>query len=219
MDFCVEDDQRRIFDVEMQKRNEGNIPKRMRFYQALLDAPLLKSGEKSFDRLNQTYIIVICGFDLYGFGNYRYTFDNRCRELPDLSMGDACIKIVLNTKGKNASEVDRNLVDFLHYIEQSEEKCIPEDCDKRLRHLHEKVKGIKSNKQMGVTYMKMEERDRLIREEGVKKGIEEGIKEGIIALIETCKEFGLSRNDVLFQVETRFHLNREETEEYFEKYW
>lgn len=46
MDFYVEDMDGNIFNVEMQKRNEGNIPKRMRFYQALLDAPMLKSGEK-----------------------------------------------------------------------------------------------------------------------------------------------------------------------------
>ena len=81
MDFYVEDEEGRIFDVEMQKRNEGNIPKRTRFYQALLDAPLLESGEKGFDSLNPTYIIVICGFDLYGLGRYRYTFENRCCEV------------------------------------------------------------------------------------------------------------------------------------------
>ena len=36
MDFYVEDDRGRVFDVEMQKRNEGNIPKRTRFYQVML---------------------------------------------------------------------------------------------------------------------------------------------------------------------------------------
>ena len=72
MDFYVVDEEGQIFDVEMQKRNEGNIPKRTRFYQALLDAPLLESGEKGFDNLNATYIVVICYFDLYGYGKYRY---------------------------------------------------------------------------------------------------------------------------------------------------
>lgn len=35
MDFCIEDGDGDFIDVEMQKRNEGNIPKRTRFYQAL----------------------------------------------------------------------------------------------------------------------------------------------------------------------------------------
>ena len=49
MDFYVEDDKGQVFDVEMQKRNQGNIPKRTRFYQALIDAPMLKSGERGFE--------------------------------------------------------------------------------------------------------------------------------------------------------------------------
>ncbi|MDO5425182.1 MAG: Rpn family recombination-promoting nuclease/putative transposase [Eubacteriales bacterium] len=170
MDFYVEDDEGRIFDVEMQKRKEGHVPKRTRFYQALNDAPLLKSGEKSFDSLKPTYIVIICGFDLYGFGKYRYTFENSCNEVPGLKMGDACTKVILNTKGKNDSEVERSLVDFLHYVAESEASNVQEDCDERLKRLHKKVNGIKSNRQMGVTYMKMEERDRLIKESGKAEG-------------------------------------------------
>ena len=170
MDFYVEDDRGRVFDVEMQKRNEGNIPKRTRFYQALIDAPMLKSGERGFDSLKPAYIVVICGFDLYGYGLYRYTFDNRCKELPDLVMGDECSKIILNTKGKSEDGVDRALIDFLHYVEKSSDENVPEDCDERLKHLHKKIHQIKMSEEIGVSYMKMEERDRLIRAEGRAEG-------------------------------------------------
>lgn len=174
MDFYVEDDLGQVFDVEMQKRNEGNIPKRTRFYQALIDAPMLKSGERGFDGLKPAYIVVICGFDLFGYGLYRYTFDNRCKEIPDLVMGDECQKIILNTKGKDERGVDKPLIDFLHYVEKSSEESVPEDCDKRLKHLHKKIHQIKMSEEIGVSYMKMEERDRLIRDEGLRKGRAEG---------------------------------------------
>lgn len=85
-------------------------------------------------------------------------------------MGDECRKIILNTQGINENEVERSLVDFLHYIKDSSEENIPEGCDDRLRHLHEKITKIKSSVQMGVTYMKMQERDRLIKDEGQKIG-------------------------------------------------
>ncbi len=134
----------------------------------------MKSGEQGFDHLKPAYIIVICGFDQYGYGFYRYTFDNRCKEMPELIMGDECQKIILNTKGKNDTDVEKPLVDFLHYIEKSNEDNIPEDCDDRLKHLHSKLEEIKANEQMGVTYMKMEERDRLIRKEGEIKGVAQG---------------------------------------------
>ena len=171
MDFYVEDDKGQVFNVEMQKRNQGNIPKRTRFYQALIDTPMLKSGERGFDNLKPAYIIVICGFDQYGYGKYRYTFENRCKEIPDLTMGDECTKIILNTKGTNDDEVEKSLVDFLHYVDHSSEENVPDDCDERLKHLHKKIYEIKSNEQMGVSYMKMEERDRLLVETGEIMGI------------------------------------------------
>lgn len=170
MDFYVEDVEGRVFDVEMQKRNRGHIPKRTRFYQALVDAPLLKSGEEGFDNLKPTYIVVICGFDLYHEGKYRYTFNNTCQEIPGLLLGDQCTKIILNTKGTNDDEVEQPLIDFLHYVENSADENVPVDCDERLRHLHDIIRKIKASEQMGVTYMKMEERDRQIREDGISAG-------------------------------------------------
>ena len=74
--------------------------------------------------------------------------------------------------------MEKELVDFLHYVEKSCDENVPEDCDKRLKDLHEKVKAIKADRQMGVSYMKTEERDRLIREEGREEGKEEGLETG-----------------------------------------
>ncbi|MDO4452089.1 MAG: Rpn family recombination-promoting nuclease/putative transposase [Lachnospiraceae bacterium] len=170
MDFYVEDMEGNIFDVEMQKRNEGNIPKRTRFYQGLIDAPLLKSGERGFDKLNPSYIIVICCFDLFKKGLYKYTFENICLEQKDLSLGDGVTKIFLNTRGKNDAEVPKVLVDFLHYVEKSRADMLDENSDERLKRLHKKINHIKNDEQMEVSYMKMEERDRIIRESGEKFG-------------------------------------------------
>ncbi|MDO4322026.1 MAG: Rpn family recombination-promoting nuclease/putative transposase [Lachnospiraceae bacterium] len=200
MDFYVEDTEGRIFDVEMQKRNRGNIPKRTRYYQGLLDAPLLKSGEEGFDNLKPTYIVVICGFDQYKKGKYRYTFCNLCKEVSGLELGDECTKIILNTKGKNDDEVEPALVDFLHYVENSDREEMSENCDERLLRLHAIVKKIKTSEQMGVSYMKMEERDRQIREDGKKEGIEAGREEGernkILSLIQKKLDKGQTIEEI-----------------------
>lgn len=216
MDFYVEDADGKIYDVEMQKRNYGNIPKRTRFYQALQDAPLLERGEEGFDNLNPLYIIVICGFDLFGKGKYRYTFQNLCKEDMDLELGDESTKIFLNTKGKNDKETEQSLIDFLHYIEKSSEENLPENCDERLKHLHKTVQRIKASEQMEVSYMKMEERDRLIRKEGLEAGLETGRLQG---LIEACMEFGLSRDKIVEKVCEKFSFSREEAEESVENFW
>lgn len=87
VDVYLEDEDRIIYDVEVQARNEGNLPKRSRFYQSLLDTPLLKSGEIDFEHLNNSFII-IAPFDLFGKGKYRYTFEYRCTEDTDIRLGD-----------------------------------------------------------------------------------------------------------------------------------
>ena len=184
MDFVAESEDGRVFDVEMQNRKEGNIPKRTRFYQALMDAPLLKSGEKGFDKLKPLFIIVLCDYDPYGKKKYCYTFENRCKEQPDLLLGDEVTKLFLSTKGENADEVPKELVDFLHYITESNEKGLPEECDERLRRLHESIQEIKTSTSVEVEYMKMEERERIIRDEGKQIGIINGKIEAVLELLE-----------------------------------
>lgn len=174
MDFVAEEDDGTRYDVEMQKENQGNLPKRTRFYQALNDAPLLKSGEVGFDKLQPLEIIVICDFDLFKKGKYRYTFENRCEEVPELVMGDECRKIFLNTNGTNAEEVEPELVDFLHYITESNDTGLRENSDHRLKDLHHKIQQIKASDEMEASFMKAEERERLIREKGREEGREEG---------------------------------------------
>ena len=178
MDFVAESEDGRVFDVEMQNRKEGNIPKRTRFYQALMDAPLLKSGEKGFDKLKPLFIIVICDYDPYGMKKYCYTFESRCKEQPDLLLGDEVTKLFLSTKGENEDEVSKELVDFLHYITESNEHGLPEECDERLRRLHESIQEIKTSTSVEVEYMKMEERERLVKKEAIERGLREGRIQG-----------------------------------------
>ena len=180
MDFVAESEDGRVFDVEMQNRKEGNIPKRTRFYQALMDAPMLKSGEKGFDKLKPLFIIVICDYDPYGMKKYCYTFESRCKEQPDLLLGDEVTKLFLSTKGENGDEVSKELVDFLHYITESNEHGLPEECDERLRRLHESIQEIKTSTSVEVEYMKMEERERLVKKEAIERGLREGRIQGRI---------------------------------------
>ena len=184
LDFIAESEDGRIFEVEMQNRNEGNIPKRTRFYQALIDAPILKSGERGFDKMNPLYIIIICNYDPYGKKKYCYTFDNQCKEVPGLRLGDEVTKLLLSTKGENEEEVPKELVDFLHYVTESNENGLPDECDERLKRLHESIREIKASADMEVEYMKMEERERIIRDEGKQIGIINGKIESILELLE-----------------------------------
>ena len=89
-------------------------------------------------------------------------------------LGDEVIKLFLSTKGEIEDVVSKELVDFHHYITESNENGLPEECDERLRRLHESIQEIKTSTSVEVEYMKMEERERLVKEEARKYGLQEG---------------------------------------------
>lgn len=70
----------------------------------------------------------------------------------------------LNMRIKDAEDDKGQVFDV--EMQKRNQENVPEDCDERLKHLHKKIYEIKSNEQMGVSYMKMEERDRLLVEKG-----------------------------------------------------
>lgn len=126
-----------------------------------------------------------------------------------MTMGDECQKIILNTKGMNDDEVDKSLIDFLHYVDHSTSDSVPTDCDERLKHLHKKISEIKSNEQMGVSYMKMEERDRLIREEGERKGEKIGEQLGELKMLISFIRKEIQRNEDVGSIGKKFDIDEE----------
>ena len=112
-----------------------------------------------------------------------YTFTNQCKEIAGLELGDESTKIILNTKGTDAAGVEPALVDFLHYVPDSDKGKILEQADSRLKRLYEVIESIRKNAEMEAAYMKAETREREIiadaKAEGMKIGREEGIKEGM----------------------------------------
>ena len=80
LDIIVADDKNTHYNLEMQVKNNKNpdtdtyvLPKRSRYYQALLDIDLLQKGQP-YDLLPPTFIIFICVFDFFEQDNYVYTF-------------------------------------------------------------------------------------------------------------------------------------------------
>ena len=100
-----------VYDLEVQNENTLNLPRRSRLYQGLLDSNLLPPGSIDFNILNDTYIILIAPFDLFGYGLYQYTFQMQCKEIPELSLKDGAVRIFLNTHGKHPESVSPELLD------------------------------------------------------------------------------------------------------------
>lgn len=175
LDVFAMDEEKRIYDTEMQAKHCADLARRSRYYQALIDASLLEPGSIDFNALNSTCLIMITPFDLFRKGKYCYTFRPYCEEDTGILLNDGTVRIFLNTRGTNDREVSRELVDFLHYIESTDEEAANHSGSANIRKIHECVKRIKSSEEIGVKYMQTWEEKVLEREEGRKSGIEEGI--------------------------------------------
>ena len=110
MDVFAMDDERTVYNTEMQDERKSDLAKRSRYYQALIDTSLLEPGVPDYNKLNASYIIVIMAFDLFGYEKYQYTFLPRCQEVPELYLADGAVRIFLSTEGKNDGEVSEELV-------------------------------------------------------------------------------------------------------------
>ncbi len=159
------------------------LPKRTRYYQAMMDMDVLNKGEL-YTKLRRTYIIFICTFDPFernelGRGRSFYTFRETCQEEPHFLMGDDTTKIFLNSKGSREG-INRDLAAFLDYIEGKTPQ------GKFAESIAEAVETAKENKEMKAEYMtfymelrRREEKGRVEgREEGRAEGRAEGLAEG-----------------------------------------
>lgn len=57
------------------------------------------------------------------------------------------------------------------------------------------------------------------REQGIEQGVKKGLEEGIRVLIETCKEFSMSREKTADRLVHKFELSQEKAAGYMRKYW
>lgn len=172
-----EDDVNTVYDIEPDKsRGEMRLalPRRTRFYHAKIDADSLASGE-DYARLKNVTVIFITPYDPFGLDRMIYTIKNICVEEPDMPYEDGMQTLFLYTKGSRGNPPEE-LQRLLHYLEDSREENAR---DEDLKEIHRMVQQVKRDREVSLEYMKIFERERMIREEGYVSG-EEAAKIGII---------------------------------------
>ncbi len=118
LDAWAADETGRQFSTEMQNDTEtDDVRRRSRYYQGLMDSPILKSGKKTrYRHLPSTVIIFITQEDIFGQDRAMYTFTEQCEEVPGLHLEDGTRKIFLNMSSRNGRP---ELVSLLQYMKDS----------------------------------------------------------------------------------------------------
>ena len=158
-DVYLEDDTDSMYDIEMQKTDPENLPRRTRYYQGMLDLNQMERGAK-FRELKKSVIIFICLENPYeDYGLHKYSFRPICMEAEELELDDGTNRIILSAQG-DKDDISAELKALLNYIAGK----VPES--DFTRRLDDQVKRYRENKERRAVYMTLLERDEMMREEG-----------------------------------------------------
>ena len=211
LDVYVEDGKGTIYNIEMQTTIDKNIPKRMRYYQGMIDLNILEKGE-DYRSLKKSFVIFVCTFDLFGQGRHVYTFENRCVQDLELPLSDDTVKIILNTKGI-LDDVSIEMKSLLDYIDGKE----PED--DFTKELDDAVNEVRDNEKWRLEYMTLQmsyqEKYELGVQDGIELGREQGIELGKISgTIDTLRQLDFNNEQIVQHIMKQFGLSEEEANKY-----
>lgn len=210
LDVYLDEDDGELFDLEPDNNDRTDdvtvLPRRVRFYHAKIDAGNLIAGE-DYSSLRNVAVIFITTYDPFGLERMIYTIKNSCVEEPNLFYEDGARTIFLYTGGTEGAPSEE-LLQLARYMEHS----TPENaCTAGLARLHEMVTEVKSDREVGLKYMKSCEIEKRIRDEGRTEGRAE-------AIIDTCYEFGLSENEILNRLQKKLNLPLETAKKYLARF-
>ena len=175
----------RNFATEMQNDTEqDDMRRRARFYQGLIDTPLLKSGRKTrYKHLPPTIITFITQKDIFGKGLAKYTFTEQCEEIRDLHLEYGTKKIFLNMTSKKGEPVLVSLLQYMKHTTLENSEILVKD--ERIAQLDEIVTEIKQSEEweavrMSILSIGLERGEKI----GLEKGLNQGKAQSILEILE-----------------------------------
>lgn len=196
LDVYAKDEHRTCYNIEMQVLPKPDLAKRNRYYHSQIDMELLLSG-RAYSELPNVYTIFVCDFDPFGEGKYCYTFRPRCMEEETLMLNDGSCSIFLNTRGKNESELPKELVQFLKFVRAGLDESTADYEDQFVKKLQKSIERIKQNRRMEEKFMWFEEFLGEERAEAREEGRAEGRAEGIaLGILDILSDLGDTSEDV-----------------------
>lgn len=158
-----------VYDMEPDKNDDNNavktLPRRVRFYHAVIDGNSLNSGE-SYKQLKDVFVILITPYDPLNGQRMIYTIRNMCQEMPSLPYEDGAQTIFLYTKG-TVGDPPKELRELLYYMENTTEENAINDSLKRI---HQMVMLVKHDKEVKLSFMKIFEREEMLIKQGQEQG-------------------------------------------------
>ncbi|GAA3629349.1 hypothetical protein GCM10022297_05140 [Lactobacillus hamsteri] len=218
LDILVEDEDHRLYDVEMQVSNKHDLGARMRYYLSKMDSEYSLGKGKTYHDLKEAYIIFLCPFDPEGEGLLKYSAHTYLDQNRAKRLNDGSHKVIINSKG-SFKGISTDLQGLARLMNNE-----PVKLNKHFDYAQSKIREINDDPEKRSIIMeyetKMLERERDAEEIGMQKGMQEGMKEGMQegmrqgvtkGTIETVKKdiksyrkFGIPDDQILEELITNF---------------
>ena len=112
LDIRAVDAAGQIYDIEIQKSDDGALPQRARYYSSMIDSELLDKNDP-FSALGQTYVIFITENDYFSAGCPIYHIERCIKELNDAYFGDGSHILYVNGAFRDVTHpIGRLMHDF-----------------------------------------------------------------------------------------------------------
>lgn len=170
LDVYLEGDDQTVYDMEMQTTPQGDLAKRTRYYQGMIDLNLIERGA-AFRELKKTYIIFICLNDPFSKGRSIYTFENRCNEDLSIRLEDDAYKVFINPAG-DTTDLSEEMKEFFKFLKKE-----PSDSP-LVNKIRDEVYKARRHKEWEVEFMTLLARDQMNQDIGRAEGRAEGLAEG-----------------------------------------
>ena len=178
-DVYSKSDNGKVYDIEIQTANIGDLAKRTRAYHIETGIDIMNKQSKAsgtYEDLPEVFVIFICTFQPFrGQKRHKYTFRNYCQEDKSLALNDGAYTIFLSTKGK-LDDISPELRAYLDFIDGKASN------DPFVAELKEEVARISKNSEWRRAYMHgrtwMQAKQLQWQQEGLQQGLQQGLQEG-----------------------------------------
>ena len=131
----------------------------------------------------------------FGKGGMIYTFENTCKEYPDIENKDGLKYIYFNTTGtKGGTESIKQLLSYLKHSK------IENVTNEKLSHIHDYVETVKQASEVRDRYMTIGEMLDASKAEGRVEGALDVyvslVKDGVLSLVEAAKRLGMTEEEL-----------------------
>ena len=173
-----DDDDAVVYDLEPDNKSKDveSLPKRNRFYSAVIDSNNLPSG-KPYEKLPNLVIIMILSYDPFGAGDLYYEAGTQLKTHPGIPYDDGIRRIYLYADGRSnlAGAAGEKLESMVRYIRYSDKEHVVDEATAELDTI---VREARTNKEVSMVYLRALEHEEELKSEGREEGRREGLEEG-----------------------------------------